>query len=105
MKKYFYVLTVLVILGALANVGWGQTYLINEGFTGGTTAPTGWTFTNIGGTYTSSGNYGTASPSLKMDATGDAIETTTFSSPDQLSFWIKGQSISGTNHALLVEEY
>jgi len=31
---------------------------VSEGFNGGTSAPTGWTFTNIGGTYTSAGNFG-----------------------------------------------
>ena len=93
MKRFLYVISALILLIAMAEVGWGQTYLINEGFAGGTTAPTGWTFASIGDTYTSAGNFGASSPSLKMDATGDAVETTTFSSPDQLSFWIKGQSI------------
>ncbi|MFH0733043.1 MAG: T9SS type A sorting domain-containing protein [bacterium] len=96
---------VLLLLFFISIDMFGQTYLINEGFSAGATAPTGWTFTGIGGTYTSAGNYGASSPSLKFDATGDAIETPSFTNGDQLSFWIKGQSISGTSYALLIEEY
>ena len=77
---------------------------LNEGFNGGTTAPTGWTFTNIGGTYTTSGNFGLASPSLQMDATNDAVETPTVSNPSSLSFWIKGNGTDASS-ALLVQGY
>ncbi len=53
---------------------------ISEGFdaVAPPTAPTGWTFTNIesSSTYTSSGNYGIASPSIKMDATGRCYHNT-----------------------------
>ncbi|MCF6183721.1 MAG: fibronectin type III domain-containing protein, partial [Bacteroidales bacterium] len=73
-----------------------------EEFNGGTTAPAGWTFNGLGGTYTSSGNYGNSSPSLKMDDTGDFIETANVTSPSQLSFWIKGQTTDALS-ALLVE--
>lgn len=60
--------------------------LIPEGFT-----------TTISGTYTSSGNFGQASPSLKMDRTGAYIETRTFTQPiTALSFWLKGQGLSGS---------
>jgi hypothetical protein len=46
-----------------------------EGFSGGTTAPASWVFTNIGttSTYTSPTNFGSSSPSLSMDATGDIM--------------------------------
>jgi len=74
-----------------------------EEFNNGTTAPAGWTFTNIGGTYTTSTNYGNSSPSLKMDNTGDIIETATVTSPSQLSFWYKGQGTSDGSASLLVE--
>lgn len=73
-------------------------------FNGGTTPPSGWTFTSIGGTYITSSNYGTTSPSLKMDATNDAVETPTVSNPTSLSFWIKGQSTNNGCY-LLVEGY
>jgi hypothetical protein len=74
------------------------------GFSGGTSAPAGWTFTAIGGIYTSGGNYGAASPSLQMDATNDRVETAPVTSATELSFWIKGQGTDATS-ALLVEGY
>ncbi|NVO01326.1 MAG: T9SS type A sorting domain-containing protein [Bacteroidetes bacterium] len=73
-----------------------------EGFAGGTAAPAGWVFNSIGGTYTTATNYGAASPSLQMNATGDAVTTATVTSPGLLSFWIKGQGTDATS-ALLVE--
>ncbi|NOZ35859.1 MAG: T9SS type A sorting domain-containing protein [Chlorobi bacterium] len=73
-----------------------------EEFSGGTTAPAGWTFTGITGTYTTSGNFGNSSPSLKVDDSGDIIETAIVTSPSDLSFWIKGQGTDATS-ALLVE--
>jgi hypothetical protein len=76
--------------------------LLSEGFDGGITAPDGWTFTAIGGTYTSAGNYGVGSPSLKMDATGDRVQTPALASPTNVSFWIKGQT-TDAGSALLVE--
>jgi sulfur carrier protein ThiS len=85
-----------------SGVGWGQTYLIQEGFDEGTTTPPdGWTLTGLG-TYTTTGNYGIASPSLKFDGTGDKVVTPPFSNPDELSFWIKGMGTDATS-ALLVE--
>lgn len=75
-----------------------------EGFNGGTTAPAGWTFTAIGGTYTTAGNFGVSSPSLQFDATGDAVETPTLSLPSSLSFWIKGQTTNASS-ALTVTQY
>jgi len=74
-----------------------------EEFDDGTTAPAGWTFTNIGGTYTTATNYGNSSPALKMDATGDIVETATVTSPSQLTFWYKGQGTSDGSASLLVE--
>ena len=78
---------------------------LTEGFAGGPATPAGWTFTSIGGIYTSTGNYGAASPSLKMDATGDIVQTPSVSgSATSLSFWMKGQGTDATS-ALLVEGY
>ncbi len=86
------------------SIGGGNSTL-TEGFNSGFTAPAGWTFTNIGGTYTSAGNFGVASPSLKMDATGDAVETPMLASAaTQLSFWCKGQSVN-TSSSLLIEGF
>lgn len=82
---------------------------IDEGFNGFDTGtrPSGWTFTNCNlnsDSYTTAGNYGNQSPSLKLDATGDSIETDVFSRGEWLQFWVKGQGTDSTSH-LLVEEY
>lgn len=77
---------------------------LNEGFLAGTTAPTGWAFTNIGGTYTSVGNFGVSSPSLQFDATNDIIETPTVTNATELSFWLRGNGTNASS-ALLVEGY
>lgn len=85
------------------------TETVDEGFDGFDTGirPAGWTFTDCSlnsDTYTAVGNYGAASPSIKLDATGDVIETNAFTDPDWLRFWVKGQGTMGTA-SLLVEEY
>ncbi len=75
-----------------------------EGFAGGTaTPPSGWTIT-AGATYTSAGNFGAASPSLNLNATGQLVRTNLLSGSvaTQLSFWIKGQGTDASS-ALLVE--
>jgi hypothetical protein len=79
---------------------------LSEGFAGGTTPPSGsWTFTAIGGTYTSAGNFGASSPSLQFDNTNDRVETPTLSgTATELSIWIKGQGTNATS-ALLVEGF
>ena len=77
---------------------------LTEGFNAGVTAPAGWTFTQIAGVYTSAGNYGIASPSLKFGLNGDQIITPTLNgAATQLSFWIKSQTASGSS--LLIEGY
>ncbi len=71
------------------------------------TRPTGWTFVNCNSnsdTYTTEGDHGKALPSLKLDATGDKVLTKTFSQPNSLYFWFRGQYVD-TASALLVEEY
>ena len=71
------------------------------------TRPAGWTFTNCSqnsDTYTATGNYGAASPSIRLDAGGDVIKTAPFTNPDALQFWLKGQGTDSSSH-LLVEEY
>lgn len=77
---------------------------LSEGFSAGASAPTGWTFTNIGGTYTSAGNFGASSPSLQFDATNDIIETPTVTNATELSFWLRGNGTNATS-ALLVEGF
>ena len=77
-----------------------------EEFNNGIIAPSGWVFTNIGtgSTYTTVANSGNAIPSLKLDATGDIVETALVHDVSQLSFWIKGNGTDATS-ALLVEGY
>ena len=82
----------------------GTTTCINEGFDAGVTPPTGWTFTNIGGTYTGYGFYGIASPALKMDATGDMVQTATFGSATELSFHLTTAGVDPAS-VLKVEGY
>ncbi len=85
-------------------------YLIDEGFDGFQTGtrPAGWVFTNCNDdtdTYTEAGGYyGRALPSVKLDASGDTIETASFLNPRNLSFWIRGVS-AGVTGSLLVEEF
>ena len=80
-----------------------------QGFSAGTTPPTGWSFTGISGTYTSLGNYGAASPALSMDTTNDMIVTEVLpagNGASQLTFWIKGQGItSGSTSTLQVDGF
>ena len=96
-------------VGLVSSTGTSTTSTtVSEGFNGGTVSPTGWTFTNIGGTYTSAGNFGASSPSLQMDATNDVIQTTTISgTATQFSIWFKGQSVPTTSpySTLLVEGF
>ena len=91
-----------------------NTATLNEGFDTvvGTSSsitsgiPTSWTFSSGLGVYTTSGNYGVSSPSIKLQNTGNKITTPSLdlSTPANLSFWIKG---NGTNSSssLLVEKY
>ena len=82
------------------------TNTFSEGFSGGVIAnvPAGWTFSGSFGTYTSAGNFGVASPSLKFALTNDQIVTPALTgSAKQLSFWIKSQGASGSS--LLIEGY
>ncbi|MDY0151658.1 MAG: hypothetical protein RBS43_05245, partial [Candidatus Cloacimonas sp.] len=82
-----------------------NTNLISEGFSGGATAPVGWTFSAIGSdVYTGAGYFGIASPAIKFDNTGDAILTPALANPTSISFWLKGNSTSGVS-AFLVQEY
>lgn len=87
---------------------------INEGFDSvvGTSSsitsgiPAGWTFSSGMAIYNTTGNYGTSSPSIKLQATGNQITTPLFNLASQgtLSFWIKGNGTDAVSH-LLVEKY
>lgn len=73
--------------------------VVHEGFDGypGVT-PAGWTIRNSGGTYTGGGNFGQASPSVRLEASGHAITTAVFSAAvTNLSFWYKGNGNTVTS--------
>ncbi|HMP77375.1 MAG TPA: hypothetical protein PKE12_13855 [Kiritimatiellia bacterium] len=76
--------------------GGGSTLLISEGFAAAPAEPDGWFFNSIS-SYSSSGNFGLDSPSLRFDATGDYADTPELVSPTNLQFWIKGQSINAAS--------
>jgi hypothetical protein len=107
MKLSFLIISFFVLFLNLSSIS-AQVFLINQGFdtvgSDGTPVPEGWTFTGIGGIYTSASGSGLNPPSLKMDATNDVVMTPEFANPDQLSFWIRGYSVD-TLSSLLVEEY
>ena len=70
----------------------------------GTQNLTGWDY-NVDGTYSTSGNYGKASPSIKFAETNNYIKTRTYNSPiTEFSFWYKGQGGDLTS-TLLIEGY
>lgn len=82
------------------SAGTGTT-TVTDGFSSAPSVSTGWT-TNAVSSYTTSGNYGAASPSMKLDGTGKYIQTPLYvSSVSSFSFWYKGNSTSGSS--LLIE--
>src|SRR5690606_19709805 len=80
---------------------------VQEGFDGGRASlPSGWNHTGLGTDYTSSGNYGVASPSLKFDDSNDQLTSAVLAGPaTSLSFWYKGQGTNGSASELLIEAY
>ncbi|MBS1936832.1 MAG: hypothetical protein JSS84_03360, partial [Bacteroidetes bacterium] len=80
---------------------------VTEGFAGGRASlPTGWSQTGLGADYTSSGNYGAASPSLKFDASAAQLVSATYPGPaNSVSFWYKGQGTNSSASALLTEGF
>ena len=76
---------------------------VSEGFDAGSSVPDGWAFSSgsVGGTYTSGGNYGVASPSWQIKANA-TWTTPTFSSPTEVSFWYKGNG--GTTSTLEIQQ-
>lgn len=68
------------------NMGAGAKLELPEGWTSSTTK-----------VYSTSGNYGAASPSLKMENDGDWLESPVMPADiTELSFWIKGQQTVGS---------
>ncbi len=94
-------------VSTLPNFGTSTPASLQEGFDGGRAGlPTGWSQSGLGTDYTSTGNYGLASPSLKFDGSNDRLTTAVLSGPaSSLSFWYKGQGTLGSNSALAIEGY
>lgn len=60
---------------------------------------TGWTLSGTG-TYTGTGYYGNASPSIKFDGTGDYAISPDFGTGVKLQFWALGNSGNGSKFAI-----
>jgi len=89
------------LLNVYTKTGSGTSTTKTQGFS--TNPPSGWTMTGTS-TYTTSGNYGAASPSIKLASTNNSIKTETYSDDiSKLSFWIKGQPGSSMTSTLLVQ--
>ncbi|NEN25720.1 T9SS type A sorting domain-containing protein [Cryomorpha ignava] len=77
---------------------------INEGFNNYLSEPSGWNYNGLG-TYNTASSSGISIPSIKFDDSGDRMTTSISTNPaSEVSFWLKGQSITGSS-ALLVEGY
>jgi M6 family metalloprotease-like protein len=76
---------------------------VNQGFDNFPgTVPTGYTV-SVTTTYTSTGNFGALSPSVKLGATNASITTDTYADAIKtLSFWLKGNGTDATS-SLLIE--
>jgi M6 family metalloprotease-like protein len=80
----------------------GPAVSVTEGFSTAPTIPAGWS-SNATAVYTSAGNFGAATPSIRLDATGKYVKTPLFTDAiTAASFWYK---FNGTdvNSSLLIE--
>ncbi len=71
------------------------------------TRPLGWSFVGIDSAdvYTSTGFYGLAPPAVKMDTYGDIIQTSSFSYPGALHFWLRGAGTSPDGYLAVQQWY
>jgi hypothetical protein len=59
--------------------------------------PPGWEIVTGGGVYTTTGNYGIESPSVKLEAEGHSLTTAVYpAAVTNFSFWSRGQSASNS---------
>jgi len=92
-----YLLTVIAV-----PEGINETETADMGSTSTSTAkfPAGWTSSGTD-TYTSSGNFGQASPSYKMKSNGAYLQTRNFDGTiTKVQFWAKGNALSGSTLTL-----
>lgn len=96
--KNIYIIMLAVFLAVTSKLQ-AQAIVLEEEFNGGTTAPTGWSFNSISSTGTTVSTFGKTSPSLVVDAGGDAITSATFApgTANAITFWAR--SVSGTPSA------
>jgi hypothetical protein len=74
----------------------GSSVLLDEPFNGGSQAPSGWTFSQIG-QYTTTASSGEDPPSIAFNKNGSFVITPAFANATNVQFMIKGQSISATS--------
>jgi hypothetical protein len=101
MKKWW---VGLVCAGWCVAMASGQATL-PTGWTGpwqNTTPPTGWTFTSLGVDY-SPGYDGMNDGAAKLDGSGDAVTVFFDGAPREVSYWIRGNALSGA-YVFKVEE-
>ena len=90
-NRVIFILAVLLLCGVSAALAGLFTAPYSTGFDGWTANTDNWV--NKGTTsYTSSGYYGAASPSVKFDTQGDSIISPTIDNPDSILFWVRGAS-------------
>jgi Secretion system C-terminal sorting domain len=102
MKKTFtFLFTILYISVIQAQISTGF-----DGYTGVGTEPTGWTISNgtSNNVYTTAGNFGASSPSVRLDLSSESIVSPTFTGGTAIQFWGRGQGLVGAS-TLLVEEF
>lgn len=102
-KSFFFDEPSYLRIGNIFNTNSGVTggmLILSEGFNDATNTP-GWFF-NLASTptYTSAGNFGEQSPSMRFDNTGETIISPEFPSgiTTGLAFWAKGQTINGASY-------
>ena len=89
----------------LLTVNPGSGFCLEEEFAGGITAPPGWTFNGISGTYSGTGDFGNNAPSIRFDDTNDFIETPyTGTRVAEIRFWLKGFGANAAS-ALQIEGF
>jgi len=90
MKKNKLLKIFILIAGLMiSSVGWGQSYLINEGFESTTFPPTGWINS---GCIRTTNNPRNGDACLGFNGANDNIYTPLLQNPGQLSFWYKRSS-------------
>jgi len=88
---------------AAVKEGVEQTEIADFGSSDKAVLPEGWSFISSNGdVYTTSGNYGESSPSLKLNKTGAGFMTKEYNSNvKSISFWLKGQTTDKKSNVII----